>query len=175
MSALDDVIARVIVREGGYVNDPNDAGGPTKYGITLATLHAWRNTPVGASDVQALTVTEASAIYKARFFPPGIEAINNPIVLEEIFDYGVNSGVGAVVKSLQTILQREGLYTAAIDGDFGPKSQAAAAQVANMAALFYALKCERYELEMRYIGSVPSQAKYAIGWANRNDQIELKF
>ena len=28
---------------------------------------------------------------------------------------------------------------------------------------------------MRYIGAKPSQAKYATGWANRQDQFEMKF
>ena len=48
---LQTLIAELIQREGGYVDDPDDRGGPTKYGITLATLQAWRHTPVSAADV----------------------------------------------------------------------------------------------------------------------------
>ena len=37
----DDIIDGIIRREGStYTNDPADPGGPTKYGITLATHHA---------------------------------------------------------------------------------------------------------------------------------------
>jgi lysozyme family protein len=171
---INDLIARVIKREGGsaYTNDPDDAGGPTKYGVTLATLHNYRKQAVSAADVQALTEAEAVQIYRSMYFPAGFEKIENDAVLEELFDYGVNSGPGASVSALQTVLKREGLYDGAIDGSFGPKSAAGLAKIKNWPALFYAIKCERYELLLRYIGRSPSQSKYAIGWANRLDTIE---
>jgi lysozyme family protein len=73
------------------------------------------------------------------------------------------------------VLKRLGRYDGAIDGGFGPKSAAALIGFQNWPALFYAVKCERYELFMRHIGAMPSQAKYATGWANRQDQFEMKF
>jgi len=169
---IGDLIARVIKREGGYVNNSADAGGPTKYGITLATLHEYRGTAVGAADVMNLSEDEAAQIYRTRYFPAGLEAIDNDAVLEELFDYGVNSGTGAAVSALQTILKREGLYQGAIDGAFGPQSAVALGKVKNWPALFYAIKCERYELLLRYIGRRPDQAQFATGWANRLDTIE---
>lgn len=171
---INDLIARVIKREGGsqYTNDPDDQGGPTKYGITLATLHNYRKQAVSAADVQALTEAEAVQIYRTQYFPAGFEKIENDAVLEELFDYGVNSGPGASVSALQTVLKREGLYDGAIDGSFGPKSAAGLAKIKNWPAFFYAIKCERYELLLRYIGRNPSQSKYAIGWSNRLDTIE---
>lgn len=171
---MEQLITEVIEREGGYVNNPADAGGPTKYGITLATLHAWRKAPVSAYDVEQLTETEARDIYRANYFK-GYDSIKDRALLSLCFDYGVNSGPGAPASSLQTILKREGLYTGAIDGDFGPLSQAALAKVTNWPALFYALKCERYELFMRYIGRRPDQAQFATGWSNRMDGFEEKI
>lgn len=176
MDLIDQLITRVLGREGcdRYTNDPDDAGGPTKYGVTLATLHEWRKCPVSAYDVEQLTEDEARRIYRVKFFPGGYEKIPEPALLELLFDYGVNSGPGAAVKSLQTVLQRGGLYDGAIDGGFGPKSQAALSHVQNWTALFYAVKCERYELYMRDIGARPSDAKYAIGWSNRQDGFEMR-
>jgi lysozyme family protein len=177
MDHVDELIARVIVREGGaaYTNDPDDAGGPTKYGVTQTALGDWRGRPVSAEDVRALTEAEAVQIYRKRYFPPGFEVIRDTAVLELLFDYGVNSGPRAAVMALQTVLKRIGKYDGVIDGAFGPKSSAALAAVRNVEALFYALKCERYEAYMRYIGRLPSQAKYATGWSNRNDHFEMKF
>jgi lysozyme family protein len=169
---IGQLIAHVIKREGGYVNDPSDAGGPTKYGITLATLHAYRNRAVSAEDVQMLSEEEAAQIYRTRYFPAGFEKIKDAGLLELLFDYGVLSGTGASVKALQTVLKRSKLYDGEIDGGFGPKSAEALGKVNNWAALFYAVKCERYELFMRYIGASPSQSKYAAGWSNRQDQFE---
>jgi lysozyme family protein len=125
--------------------------------------------------VQDLTEAEAVRIYRNRYFPAGFELIKEPAILELLFDYGVNSGPAAAVKALQTVLKRIGKYDGDIDGGFGPKSRAALAGLQNTQALFYALKCERYEAYMRYIGRVPSQAKYAAGWSNRNDNFEMKF
>lgn len=173
---IEDLITRVIQREGGYVDNAADAGGPTKFGITLATLHEWRKSPVSAVDVEGMTELEARRIYRARYFTgTGFDQVKDPQLLELLFDYGVNSGVGAPAAALQTVLKREGLYAGPIDGDFGPNSRAALAKVTNWPALFYALKCERYELLLRYVGRRPDQAQFAIGWANRLDQFEERI
>lgn len=170
----DELIARVIKREGGeqYTNNPADAGGPTKYGITLATLHQWRKMPVSAEDVQRLTEDEAVRIYRTNYFPSWFEIVREDIA-EMLFDYAVNAGVGGVAKAVQAVLQHWSLYDDKIDGAFGPKSQAALRLVTNWQAFFYAVKCERLELYLRQIGNRPDNYVFAAGWANRSDQFEL--
>ena len=37
MQNVDEITAEIVKREGGYVNDPDDPGGPTKYGVTIHT------------------------------------------------------------------------------------------------------------------------------------------
>ena len=68
MSQLSDCLAFTFQEEGGYTNDPNDPGGPTKFGITQQTLAIWRGDSVTAEDVQALTINEATAIYGTKYF-----------------------------------------------------------------------------------------------------------
>lgn len=172
---IDELIDDVLKKEGGYVNDPADAGGPTKYGITLATLHDWRQAPVSATDVEGMTETEARLIYRRRYFPAGYNAIPDRGLLGLIFDYGVNSGPGMPAKAVQTVLKREGLYAGPIDGDIGPGTSEALKKVTNWPAMFYAVKCERYEALMRYIGSRPENARFAIGWSNRLDGFEERI
>jgi lysozyme family protein len=167
---LQQLIDALVQREGGYVNDPDDRGGPTKYGITLATLHDWRQAPVSAADVEALDRGEAARIYADRYFlKPGFDAVRDPLLQEFLFDFAVNSGPGASVAALQSAIGVEP------DGVFGPKSRAALDKVTNLPALFFAVKCERYELLLRDVGRWPADAKFAEGWSNRLDQFSEKL
>jgi lysozyme family protein len=162
---LTALIAALVQREGGYVDDPDDRGGPTKFGITLATLHAWRGTPVGAGDVEALTSAEAAEIYAKKYFlDPGFDAVTDPALQEFLFDFGVTSGTGTAVEALQHVI---GVLP---DGNLGPVSRAKLATITNAAALFFAVKAERAEFLLRDVGSHPTDAKFAGGWSNRLDQ-----
>lgn len=56
----------VLVNEGtAYVNDPDDPGGPTRYGITQRTLGMYRRHPVTAKDVRDIDMGTVSHIYSA--------------------------------------------------------------------------------------------------------------
>ena len=159
-NAIEDLISRVIEREGGYVDHPADRGGPTKYGITQATLAAWRRTPVTPWQVSMMTEDEARVIYRERYFK-GLEGITDPKVLEFLFDYAVNSGTGRAIKALQSAIG------ATPDGAWGPKSAAALKAVPDQSKLYWPLVCERLDNFLRIIGRDPSQAVFAAGWANR--------
>ncbi len=146
--AIDNLITDVIRREAGYSNHPNDRGGPTKYGITQATLSSWRGYAVTAADVEALTIPEARQIYRAVFFR-GLEGVTDSRVLEFLFDYSANSGPGRAVKALMVVLGAQKL--GAVD----------------QATLFWPLICERLDNFLRIIGNDHAQAVFATGWANR--------
>jgi lysozyme family protein len=170
---IDALIDRLMQREGGYVNHPSDRGGPTNFGITQAALAAWRERPVSVSDVQTMGKDEARTIYRDRYFTkPGFDAIKDPDLQEFVFDFAVNSGPGAAAKGLQTALKDMGLYRGAIDGGFGPQSQAALRACRNIPELYYRTKCERFELFLRFIGHDPQQAVFATGWSNRLDELQ---
>lgn len=160
MDPVEDFISDIIAREGGYVNHPNDGGGPTNHGITLATLAAWRGKRVTIADVQALSEAEARRIYRERYVSayPGV---TNPKVLGFLADYGVNSGTGRAVKALQTVIG------AAPDGAWGPKSAAALQAVPDQSRLYWPLVCERLDNYLRIIDRDPTQVVFAAGWANR--------
>ncbi|MVO17393.1 glycosyl hydrolase 108 family protein [Parasedimentitalea huanghaiensis] len=64
---MDEITAEIIKREGGYVNDPDDPGGPTKYGITIHTLRNVRG-KADISDVRSLTVDDAVDVFKRYYF-----------------------------------------------------------------------------------------------------------
>lgn len=148
MSAIDDLITRVIEREGGYVNHPSDRGGPTNFGITQGALAAWRGKPVTDWQVSTLSEAEARTIYRNVYFR-GLEEVKDPKVLEFLFDYSVNSGPGRALKALMVVLGAQKL--GAVD----------------QATLFWPLVCERLDNFLRIIANDPSQVVFAEGWANR--------
>lgn len=79
--ALDFVLAR----EGGFVDDPADPGGMTKYGISK---HAYPNL-----DIRNLTPELAGEIYRTDYWgPAGCDAFNPGMALA-LFDAAVNCGV----------------------------------------------------------------------------------
>lgn len=105
--------------EGGYVNRSTDAGGPTKYGITMPTLAAHRGRPVTIDDIKNLTFAEAEAIYQKSFWPQaGGDVL--PVGLDYMtFDFGVHSNPTRAIRYLQLTLQDAGVYAGEIDGFIG--------------------------------------------------------
>jgi len=156
-SCLDVVVGA----EGGFVDNPADPGGATKFGITIKTLAAWRRKPVSVVDVRALTLREASEIYKAAYWDPmrcgdlphGIDLM--------MFDCGVNAGPRHAVIALQQAL---GLNC---DGLIGPETLAAA-RAADRRSLILALARHRVE----FYRGLPGWAIFGKGWGHRVEAVQ---
>lgn len=94
----DECLRRLLAHEGGYTNHPSDPGGPTNFGITIADYRMYINKNATADDVRHMTVEQAKAIYKPRYWdalhcddlPSGVD--------NAVFDYGVNSGIGRAAR-----------------------------------------------------------------------------
>lgn len=146
--------------EGGYSNLPADRGGPTNHGITLATLSDWRGHPCFASDVQALTQTEATAIYRARYWAP-IAGDKLPEGVDLItFDCAVNQGPGTAAMVLQ------GVVHVPEDGHVGPQTLGALALL-DAVQVIDAIRDER---AVRYRKS-PDWPTFGAGWTNRLNNV----
>ncbi|MGR3378729.1 holin-associated N-acetylmuramidase [Salipiger abyssi] len=123
------IAEEILAREGGYVNDPDDPGGATKYGVTIHTMRRLGldldgDGDVDARDVQRLSRAQAVEIFVRHYFDrPRIGDL--PEVLHAtVFDMYVNAG-GNAVKILQRLLNRMG-ERIAVDGAIGPQTIAAA-------------------------------------------------
>lgn len=106
-ATFDTIEPYLIGHEGGFANRSKkaDPGGPTKYGITIATLAAWRGGRVTIDDVRNLTRDEARRIYKAQYWD-AVRGDRLPAGLDyAVFDFGVNSGPGKAIRVLQDLLR----------------------------------------------------------------------
>lgn len=86
---IEKYLDELIQREGGYVNNPADRGGATKYGITEAVARA--NGFKG--NMRDLPLDVAKAIYRKQYWiEPRFDQVNtlSSAVAEELLDTGVN-------------------------------------------------------------------------------------
>jgi lysozyme family protein len=103
IESFEDAVGIVLEKEGGYVDDPADSGGKTKYGITETTARQFGYT----KEMKDLELKTALNIYKIMYWDPicGDEMIDiAPHTVMEIFDTGVNVGVSKASKFLQATL-----------------------------------------------------------------------
>lgn len=129
MQSVEAIARDIVRREGGYVNDPDDPGGATKYGVTIHTMRRLgldldRDGDVDARDVQRLTLERAVAIYKEHYFEKPRIALLPEVLHSSVFDMYVNAGSNAV-KILQRLLN-DFSENVTVDGVIGPKTVAAA-------------------------------------------------
>lgn len=176
MQTVDEITAEIVRREGGYVNDPDDPGGPTKYGVTIHTLRRLRGSATIA-DVKALTVADAVEIYKIHYFArPKIDRL--PQALQAtVYDMQVNAG-GNAIKILQRLLREFGEQVT-VDGALGPQSIGAAERVMKRAGEFLvdAYGVARRNYYFRIADRRPASRKYARtkaggkgGWIKRAEE-----
>ena len=182
MPNVTEIAREIVAREGGYVNDSADPGGPTKHGVTLRTLKALGldltgDGGVDLADLKALTPERATEIYVEHYFRrPGLARL--PEALQaSIFDMYVNAG-GNAVRILQRLLNAMG-HSLAVDGTIGPKTLAAAEAAAGLDA---ALLADAYGIARRNfyyaLGDArPASRKFARrrdggkgGWITRAEQ-----
>ena len=156
-----EIIDGILKREGGYVDNPADRGGPTKYGITLVTLQARRGNGLTAEDVRGLQEEEARSIYRDEYLEkPKINKINRVSLRVFVLDSAVQHGPARAIRWLQKIAG------APVDGILGPVSL----QIINgldSSVLYRRMVAERCRFYGKLITKDPTQAVFAAGWANR--------
>lgn len=142
---FDILIGIILKNEGGYVNDPDDIGGETKFGISK------RSYP--NLDIRNLTREQAKEIYKKDFFVPmEVEKVYNDTnslnLALQYFDYGINSGIQ---RSKNTLI--EALKIKAKQGG-------------SIVKIFKDLRKQYYN----YLAeNNPKYKKFLQGWINRVD------
>ena len=116
ISNWEKSFAELMKSEGGFVNNPQDPGGATNWGVTKTVWEAWTRHTVTVDDMKKLTQEEVKPLYYEKYWKP-VKADELPIGVDFlVFSFGVNAGVGRAIKTLQTSL---GVVA---DGAIGPNT-----------------------------------------------------
>lgn len=144
----------LIEREGGYVNDPRDPGGETKYGISRRFL-----TRVGYpnEDIRGMSVDRAKWFYTEFFIKPNrLDEFSDPRLANLVLDWLVNGG--PAIKALQRLLRVEA------DGVVGPETLRAANSLPPIA--LDAL-CTQYLYDRMFYFAALTKHPFIKGWLAR--------
>jgi lysozyme family protein len=170
-SPIEQMIADLLKREGGFVNRVEDKGGATNYGITRATLSNYLGKQCSVDDVKAMTKATAADIYESLYYiKPEINKL--PMAIQPlVFDMAVNHGCSRAIKMLQLELAEflDSIHVGQADGIVGDKTIAASqAVVAAHKRLFINKLVER---RLNFYRSIvekdPSQKIFINGWQTR--------
>ena len=168
MAKFDLYAPILIAAEGGWSNDPDDAGGATMAGVTIATYRAYRKNKglpaPSLADLRRITRDEWAEIMKTLYWD---KVKGDQIVSQSVAniwaDWAVNSGASAANRRVQKLL---GVFQ---DGIVGAKTLAAAnTQPAHL--LFARIKSAR-EVYYRTIAT-GRRYKFLRGWLNRLARFE---
>ena len=188
MLTVQEIASSIVAREGGFVNDPDDPGGATNFGVTLQTMRRLGldldgDGDVGVDDLRELTRAQAVDIFVRHYYAePGIDKLPEPLQ-PSVFDMYVNAGANAV-RLLQRLVTHMG-FVCADDGIIGPDTIAAvsAAHASAPDHIVDAYGIERRNYYYRLADRRPASRKYARrrnggkgGWIRRAEEfIDPRF
>jgi len=161
-----DSLARVLVHEGGYSNNPADPGGKTMRGITQRVYDAFRSKRgLAQRTVKAIDDAELQSIYREQYWDV-IRGDDLPVGVDYVvFDGAVHSGPRQSVKWLQRAL---GFTGKQVDGVVGNITLNAIADDADHDALISRI-IDRRETFLRALKTWPT---FGRGWLRRISGVE---
>jgi lysozyme family protein len=167
MRAFDSAFQYLLQNEGTrFVDNPNDPGGATKFGITLRILERRLDRVIEKSDVENLTEDVASRIYFDDYWLPlGCDKMTSQEIATCIFDTAVLYGPVPAAQMAQKTANNYGAQLK-IDGVLGPESLAAINMVSpeDFIVTFCNLVLKRVDA---VISAHPNEEVFENGWVNR--------
>ena len=184
MADFKKAYAKTMGHEGGYVDDPTDAGGETYKGVSRKYNPSWfgwalidqaKDEPNFPDNLGGYAGLDEAVedFYKDKYWDVNLLDEFPQATAEEMFDTGVNMGIGRAARFLQTSLnymnRNGGLFAdLVVDGKIGGKSLDALSKCEKdedvLLAMLNTLQGKHY---MNYMDKSPSQKKYARGWFRR--------
>lgn len=148
-------IDRILKREGGNVDDPDDLGGETHFGITMPFASQW-HLPWPP------TLSDARIGYRAMLAGTKIDQIPDSITFDLVADCAVQHGDSRAVKWLQRAL------AVSPDGVIGPQT---IGEMSSSETMWFeidkSILTERFKFYAAICVNDPTQLKFLVGWINR--------
>ncbi len=159
---FDKAFSFTIGKEGGYVNDPFDPGGETKFGISKKSYPK--------EDIKNIAIERAKEIYYKDFWVLSncdkLVSMGYPLTAIALFDGSVNCGVSTSKKFIQQYLNVH------IDGILGPKTMQEISLKKDF-DLCDGLIGKRENYYSQIISVNPKLCKFEKGWANRVRDLKI--
>lgn len=181
---VQNAIHKLIGVEGAYTNNPNDSGGPTRWGVTERIARGSGY----SGDMQVYPIELAYQVYLNRYwYDPGyhrIYSISHSIAFES-FDSGVNFGTSLPSTWLQQWLNgfnnRATLYPdLTVDGKIGQQTLDALNSFLKKRGpegekvMVVALNCSQAARYLELAEGRPANEDFLYGWVNNRVVQQLK-
>jgi lysozyme family protein len=169
---FDYAFKYLLVDEGlKYTDDPDDSGGPTKFGITQDALSGYMGSTASIQDVQALTLFKAQVFYWEMYWRKlCCNHMTNVGAAVAIFDTGVLFGAGTSALMAQKAISLLTGATLKLDGIIGDNTVSPLNLASESSFLDYFQKQVLARID-HVITANPKNEKYRAGWTNRANRL----
>ncbi|MEH8554998.1 glycosyl hydrolase 108 family protein, partial [Klebsiella pneumoniae] len=172
----------ILQHEGGYVNDPNDRGGETNMGITIATWRAYAPSDLGieatTNTLRNMTKEQAEIIYYNHYWEPkGFCKLETIKIALMLYDWTITSGraVTQVRKMLHNEYNINLVVSNTMDDDMIHCINAIEDQEQLLSRIAEVRK-EYYRSLTITNGEPNTQVRFLTGWINRvNDCLRVNI
>lgn len=171
MDAIQLIVDTIKKWEGGFVNNKADKGGPTKYGITQATLSKYLDRPATFREVENLELEIAVKIYKLYYYDANsVDLFPEPIrpIMFDMYVQHRPRAVGTILQRTLNSLQND--YPLIVDGVIGSATQLKAKavfEIVSAKTLINRIVDFRIKFYTQIISTDPSQIVFRDGWLRR--------
>lgn len=165
MANAKKLIPFILRWEGGFANHPNDKGGATNKGITIATFRQYYGKESTIDDLRNMSNEQWEYIFKAGYWDMlKANDITNQSIANICVDWAWCSGTRTAIKQVQRLL---GVDDDGIVGNI----TLSAINKANSKELFNKIKSSRLAFVEAIVKRYPTQKVFLKGWRNRINSI----
>jgi len=160
MAKFDLALPYLLLSEGGFSDNPHDAGGPTNHGITLHLAQHYGINSV--EELRTMSMDKVAEIYETEFWR--FDGITNQRVATKLFDMVPNFRAGKAIETAQREMALAGTKLT-IDGRYGPATESAINAFGDRMLDMLCEGCKKHYLAI--VAKQPDQVVFLRGWLAR--------